>query len=120
MQEYRPRMNALGTQQTLRQRQRQTYRRVVESLARSQEYTANAQLERVDTSRRGIGEQNDLVARQRMSGEMAGSWDPVCVWGGYGGRVYSTALATLCLQVYYRYVPMYLETAESDGRSTSR
>ncbi|HBO46240.1 MAG TPA: squalene--hopene cyclase [Planctomycetaceae bacterium] len=64
--------------------------------------------------------QNDLVARQRTSGEMAGSWDPTTVWGGYGGRVYSTALATLCLQVYYRYVPVYLETAESDERSDVR
>ena len=58
--------------------------------------------------------QNELVRRQRDSGNDAGSWDPETVWGGYGGRVYSTALATLCLEVYYRYLPRYLETATAD------
>jgi hypothetical protein len=34
-----------------------------------------------------------------------GSWPAACLWGGYGGRVYTTALATMCLEVYYRYAP---------------
>ena len=37
-----------------------------------------------------------------------GSWDPV--GGGYvptGGRVFSTALGALTLEVYYRYLPLY-------------
>jgi hypothetical protein len=34
-----------------------------------------------------------------------GSWPPTCVWGGYGGRVYTTALGAMCLEVYYRYAP---------------
>jgi hypothetical protein len=34
---------------------------------------------------------------------LEGSWDPVDPWGEEGGRVYSTALMTLCLEVYYRY-----------------
>ena len=38
---------------------------------------------------------------------MAGSWDPICIWGGYGGRVYSTAMSALCLEVYYRFLPLY-------------
>jgi hypothetical protein len=38
-----------------------------------------------------------------------GSWDPDDVWGAWGGRVYSTALATLSLEVYYRYVKMAAE-----------
>ncbi len=37
----------------------------------------------------------------------AGSWHPDALWGGYGGRVYSTAMSCLCLEVYYRYLPMY-------------
>ena len=32
-----------------------------------------------------------------------GSWDPDCAWGGVGGRVYSTAMVALCLEVYHRY-----------------
>ncbi len=39
--------------------------------------------------------------------EQAGSWNPDPLWGGYGGRVYSTAMSCLCLEVYYRYLPMY-------------
>jgi hypothetical protein len=39
----------------------------------------------------------------RSSGARAGSWDPIGVWGGDGGRIYSTALMTMCLEVYYRY-----------------
>lgn len=44
-----------------------------------------------------------LVQEQNQDGLLAGSWDPNDVWGRYGGRIYSTALATLCLEVYYRY-----------------
>ena len=51
--------------------------------------------------------QTALLGRQRSTGENAGSWDPDSLWGSYGGRVYSTALATLCLEVYYRYLPIY-------------
>lgn len=40
-------------------------------------------------------------------GKQPGSWDPDRLWGGYGGRVYSTAMSCLCLEVYYRYLPMY-------------
>jgi len=50
---------------------------------------------------------NMLVAEQRRTGPMAGSWDPLDVWGSYGGRMYSTAIATLSLEVYYRYLPLY-------------
>lgn len=51
--------------------------------------------------------QTTLISRQRTDGDLAGSWDPECIWGGYGGRIYSTALSTLCLEVYYRYLPLY-------------
>lgn len=46
---------------------------------------------------------NTLIANQRQDGNFAGSWDAVGVWDEDGGRVYSTALAILCLQVHYRY-----------------
>ena len=45
----------------------------------------------------------EILGLQRSQGSLAGSWDPQTVWGGYGGRVYSTAMAALCLEVYYRY-----------------
>ncbi|VAX38377.1 FIG00928689: hypothetical protein [hydrothermal vent metagenome] len=48
-----------------------------------------------------------LVKDQRLSDQRAGSWDPVGEWGPYGGRLYSTALSTLCLEVYYRFLPLY-------------
>ena len=44
-----------------------------------------------------------LVAGQEQEGAERGSWDPVDVWGEPGGRVASTALATLSLQSYYRF-----------------
>lgn len=59
--------------------------------------------------------QTTLVTRQRNDGGFAGSWDPDCQWGGYGGRVYSTAVATLCLEVYYRYLPIYQVAGARDS-----
>ena len=49
--------------------------------------------------------QRALLSSQERSGELAGSWPPEGLWAGYGGRVYSTAMATLNLQSYYRYLP---------------
>ncbi|MCZ6596412.1 MAG: hypothetical protein O7B99_02110, partial [Planctomycetota bacterium] len=44
-----------------------------------------------------------VLESQRKDGHHAGSWDPVGPWGGVGGRVYATALMSLCLEVYFRY-----------------
>jgi hypothetical protein len=46
------------------------------------------------------------LERQRRDGDpclLEGSWDPVDPWGMDGGRVYSTALMTMTLEVHYRY-----------------
>jgi hypothetical protein len=50
---------------------------------------------------------DNLVADQRTDGDFAGSWNPRSPWGDYGGRVFSTAVSTLCLEVYYRFLPLY-------------
>ena len=45
-----------------------------------------------------------LLARQIRTGPESGSWPADGLWSGYGGTIYSTAMATLCLEAYYRYV----------------
>jgi antitoxin component YwqK of YwqJK toxin-antitoxin module len=48
----------------------------------------------------------ELFAAQRDDSEgtcIGGSWDPVGPWDGFGGRIYSTALAALCLEGEYRF-----------------
>jgi hypothetical protein len=50
--------------------------------------------------------QTSIVANQRMDTEYCqykGSWNPIDPWGPDGGRVYSTAILAMCLEVYYRY-----------------
>jgi hypothetical protein len=47
-----------------------------------------------------------LLRSQRRDAHAAGSWDPLDPWGADGGRIYSTAMAVLCLEVYYRYAPV--------------
>jgi hypothetical protein len=46
---------------------------------------------------------NALLSTQRQGGCADGSWDPVGKWGMVGGRVYSTAINALTLEIYYRY-----------------
>lgn len=57
-----------------------------------------------------------LVELQIQSGPMSGTWDPRDEWGRYGGRLYSTALATLTLEVYYRLLPLYRMNETTDSR----
>ncbi len=56
-----------------------------------------------------------LIAEQRTRGHMSGSWDPKAPWGAYGGRIFSTAVSTLCLEVYYRFLPLYQMGEQYDG-----
>jgi hypothetical protein len=58
-----------------------------------------------------------IVERQVVDGPQAGSWNTDTLWGGYGGRVYTTAIAALTLEVYYRYLPLYAEAVIADRRS---
>ncbi|MFQ5429484.1 MAG: HEAT repeat domain-containing protein [Phycisphaerae bacterium] len=52
------------------------------------------------------------VSRKGKRGHAYGSWPAFGrgwgKWGRTGGRVYSTAINTLTLEVYYRYIPAYL------------
>lgn len=52
-----------------------------------------------------------LLSTQRPDG----SWPASTVWGGYGGTVYTTAMATLCLETYYRHA-----IRDSDARVATR
>jgi hypothetical protein len=49
-----------------------------------------------------------LLRLQEKDGHKKGSWDPNGAdHGGAGGRIYSTSLSLLTLEVYYRYLPLY-------------
>ena len=54
----------------------------------------------------------DLVRRQRQSGDLDGSWDPD---GEDGGRMEATALSLLTLQVYYRHLPRERDPAKKSS-----
>jgi hypothetical protein len=58
--------------------------------------------------------QRALLRRQVKQGPLAGSWETDDLWAGYGGRLYTTSLATLTLEVYYRFLPLYAAAAQ-DG-----
>jgi hypothetical protein len=59
----------------------------------------------------------ELTKHQRKDGRAAGSWDPVDDWSKIGGRIYQTALCTLMLEVYYRYLPLYfIDPATASAR----
>jgi hypothetical protein len=48
-----------------------------------------------------------LLETQRSTGHARGSWDPQRPFGVDGGRVFQTAASAMCLEVYYRYLPLY-------------
>ncbi len=50
-----------------------------------------------------------LVETQATVGHERGSWYFKEAWSDRGGRLYTTTLSILTLEVYYRYLPMYHE-----------
>lgn len=50
-----------------------------------------------------------LVRSQARDGHEMGSWYFQEAWSNRGGRLYTTTLSILTLEVYYRYMPMYQE-----------
>jgi len=57
-----------------------------------------------------------LVNTQIKQGNLAGSWDPRGPvpdrWGTQAGRIYVTTMNLLSLEVYYRHLPLYEDTAK--------
>ena len=56
-----------------------------------------------------------LVDAQIQAGELAGSWNPYTPvpdrWAVHAGRLYVTTMNLLSLEVYYRHLPIYADTA---------
>ena len=57
---------------------------------------------RWNTSLQGL-----ILKTQNKNKNRSGSWDPKDQWERTGGRVYSTSMRLLMLEVYYRHLPLY-------------
>ena len=57
-----------------------------------------------------------LLDSQVSEGELAGSWDPIDPvpdrWSPHAGRIYVTTMNLLNLEVYYRHLPIYDDSAQ--------
>jgi hypothetical protein len=56
-----------------------------------------------------------LIASQAKIGHETGSWHFDDQHGNVGGRLYSTAMAVMTLEVYYRYLPLYGDRAVKES-----
>ena len=56
-----------------------------------------------DASRTPDALKDALIDSQCREGDACGSWDPVGPWAEQGGRVWSTAMLAMCLEVDSRY-----------------
>ena len=52
-----------------------------------------------------------LISTQERAGHQTGSWYFESQQTPPGGRLYNTAMATMILEVYYRFMPLYGEEA---------
>ena len=51
-----------------------------------------------------------IPEQQLQHGKEKGSWSPAGDrWGSHGGRLFTTALSTYMLEVYYRHLPIYTD-----------
>lgn len=63
----------------------------------------------------------DGLIRMQVGGDGCdrGSWDPTLPepdkWGSSAGRLYTTSMSLLTLEVYYRYLPLYKDGGEIEG-----
>ena len=57
-----------------------------------------------------------LIRLQAKGGDLDGSWPTNSKYGSRGGTVYTTALAALTLEVYYRYLPMYTDAPAAEAQ----
>ncbi|TWU35307.1 hypothetical protein Q31b_54030 [Novipirellula aureliae] len=49
-------------------------------------------------------EWNEAMQKRLLETQLPnGQWPTTSVWGGYGGSIYTTSMATLCLESYYRH-----------------
>ena len=56
-----------------------------------------------------------LIRTQEKEGHKKGSWSPDgSDWGSRGGRLYTTSLSLLTLEVYYRHLPLYRKLPKSN------
>ena len=56
-----------------------------------------------------------VIHAQIKEGHASGSWTPnQDLDGTAGGRLYATAMATMILEVYYRHMPLYTDSAVND------
>ncbi len=58
---------------------------------------------------------DQLIAQQETTGHPRGSWFVEGPHNDRGGRLYTTSLATMTLEVYYRYMPIYQTEAVEQG-----
>jgi hypothetical protein len=73
------------------------------------------QLQGKDWERWNQRMKSHLLKTQHTGGWSDGSWPSrKSRWGDRGGIVYSTAMATLTLEVYYRYLPVYARPADEE------
>jgi hypothetical protein len=54
---------------------------------------------------------DQLVNTQAKNGHETGSWGGRDHYQGEGGRLYTTSLSIMTLEVYYRHMPLYRDDA---------